>query len=91
MALWQKPHISPITKTVKTLILLYASKLCAKLYLEWRVHDWLNGILEIPDAKLPLLSPRSEPIRRELAELQSTHLADQTQKHSAVQHTTPTP
>lgn len=91
MALWQKPHISPITKTVKTLILLYASKLCAKLYLEWRVHDWLNGILEIPDAKLPLLSPRSEPIRRELAELQSTHLADRTQKHSAVQHTTPTP
>jgi len=41
--------------------------------LEWRVHNWLNGVLEIPDAKLPLLSPRSEPIRRELAELQSTH------------------
>lgn len=41
--------------------------------LEWRVHDWLNGILEIPDAKLPLLSPRSEPIRCKLTELQSTN------------------
>lgn len=41
--------------------------------LEWWVHNWLNRVLEIPDAKLPLLSPRSEPIRRELTELQSTN------------------
>lgn len=26
-------------------------------YLEWRKHDWLGGVLEIPDAKLPLFSP----------------------------------
>jgi hypothetical protein len=25
-------------------------------YLEWRVHYWLDWVLEIPDAKLPLLS-----------------------------------
>jgi hypothetical protein len=53
------------------------------MYLEWWVHNWLNRVLEIPDAKLPLLSPRSEPIRRELTELQSTNLADRTQTQSA--------
>ena len=52
-------------------------------YLEWWVHNWLNRVLEIPDAKLPVLSPRSEPIRRELTELQSTNLADRTQTQSA--------
>jgi len=26
-------------------------------YLEWRVNSWLDRVLEIPDAELPLLSP----------------------------------